>query len=160
MHPYLIPGLSSGPAVLRHLLTLVPRNQLDVPTHPGRFTVREVVAHLADWEPILRARVEGSAGVDGFGVVPLDEEVRAVEQGYGDWDIDEALAKFAHERAQTIETVQQISEPAWSHVAHHPERGALSTADLAWVIVGHDNYHLVQTAQFLDLIEVAPTLTR
>ena len=50
MNFYLLPAIESGPKVVARLIQLIPNYRWDIHGDPNRFTVREVVAHLADWE--------------------------------------------------------------------------------------------------------------
>lgn len=70
MNAYLLPSIEFGPAILRRLFTLLPEDQLDVSLEEGRFTPRQVIAHLADWEPIMRQRIATACtqGLDAGGI--------------------------------------------------------------------------------------------
>lgn len=150
MNPYLIPGLKLSPDVFRRIVDRIPDDKLDVPTHPDRFTPREVIAHMADWEPILRdERIKCALERPGESFLAYDEGDRAVEQNYGATDINEQLRKFEIERAETVALLRKIEPEAWDFVAHHPERGDLRLSDIANMIVGHDVYHLEQLSAVL-----------
>jgi len=89
--PYLLEGLASGPSVVSTLLRQFQAKDYDKEFDSDRFTVREVVAHLADWEEIWRARAEhGQAQAEGA-VQAMDEGERAAEQNYATWDVEQSL---------------------------------------------------------------------
>jgi len=74
MHAYLYPALSATPDIFSQIIAKVPTDKLDVPTHEGRFTPREVIAHLADWEVILREeRIVAPVQSPGKSVNAYDE---------------------------------------------------------------------------------------
>lgn len=150
MNPYLIPGLQLSPAVFRKLIERIPADKLDEPTHPDRFSPREVIAHMADWEPILRdERLKCAIEQPGSSFAAYDEVARAEERNYAATDIEAELRNFEIERAQTVALLRKVEPEAWDNVAHHPERGDLRLSDIANMLVGHDVYHLEQLSAVL-----------
>jgi hypothetical protein len=150
MNPYLLPGLELSPALLRRLLERIPESEWDTPTDPGRFTFREAVAHLADWEPILRDERLRTALEQPGGTFPVyDESDRAIEKSYASQDPWEALAEFERERAKTVEFVRTIPREAYANRVIHPERGEMMLADVANMLIGHDLFHLEHFSQGL-----------
>lgn len=149
MHPYLYPGLELGPKALAALVAAIPESKLDVPTADERFSVREVVAHLADWEPILRGRIQSAVETPGSTVEAYDEGEIAKAKGYSGWAIEPSMALYAAERAKTIEFVRTITAPEWENAVLHPERGRMTAYDLANMLLGHEIYHLEQVSRML-----------
>jgi hypothetical protein len=153
MHPYLYPGLEAGPRTLKRLIHMIEPGKLDQPTHPGRFTPREVIAHCADWEPISRSRMETAVQTPGAGVPGIDEEERAREQGYDGWDPYEQAEKFIKRRAETIAFLKGLRKEDWSKTAVHSERGEMTVYDYANMELAHDMYHVVQLCAALPPAE-------
>lgn len=142
--PYLVESLASTPGLLRAAMERLGHGNLDRPTHPGRFSPREVAAHLADWEPIFLARMEQGVAQPGSRVAVYDEGARATELGYSTWDTAASLASWAGARAQTVAWLQSLQEPQWNLEFNHPERGMFSVMRQASMLLAHDIYHLVQ----------------
>lgn len=131
-------------------MALIPVDLLDTPTHEGRFTPREVIAHLADWEAILREERMGRAVREpGCTIVPYDEELRAIEHGYATSDVGTQLARFAAERARTVAFIESLTAEQLSHAFHHPERGATNVNEHVAGMLGHDVYHIDQLTTLL-----------
>jgi hypothetical protein len=150
MHRYLLPGLKLSPDVIQRIVDRIPDDRLDVPTHPDRFTPREVICHLADWEPILRnERIKGALERPGEAFLAYDEVEMAAANNYADRDVNEQLRTFAMERAETVALVRQIQPEAWENVAHHPELGDMKLSDIVNMLVGHDMYHIEQLTAVL-----------
>ncbi len=150
MNPYLIPGLKLSPDVFRRIIDRIPDDKLDVPTHPDRFTPREIIAHMADWEPILRdERIKCALERPGEEFLAYDEGDRAQAQNYAATDVNEQLRKFEIERAETVALLRKLEPESWDLMAHHPERGNLRLSDMANMMVGHDVYHLEQLSAVL-----------
>ena len=149
MNPYLVPALELSPVVVERLLRQIPAARLDAATAEGRFTAREVIAHLADWEPIMRARIQQASERPGSTIEVFDEGEMALANGYAAADPTEQIRLFQRERAVTAAFVRSLQPGDWSKAAHHPERGTLSVDDLANLLIGHDLYHIEQLSAYL-----------
>lgn len=149
MNPYLFPALEKGPDILRRLVQLVPPSRYDERLDEDRFTFREVLAHMADWESIdlerLRAGVErGRAKIEG-----IDEWILAREQNYASKNIEDCLNEYERGRHETVRFLKSLTPEDWQKGIEHSERGFMSTYDQANLIVGHDVYHFDQLTEYL-----------
>lgn len=149
MNPYLLPALECGPATLRRLLPLVPTERLDEALEPDRFTPREVMAHLADWEPIIRARIQSAVTAPGSAIELFDESEMALANGYANSDAEEMAETFRRERRITADYVRTLGPGNWTKTVVHPDRGLLTAEDLANLRLGHDFYHTEQISAYL-----------
>lgn len=146
---YLFHALRLSPEAVRNVVSTVPAYLHDTALDSSRFTLRFSVAHLADWEPILLGRIRQCVEEPGSEILNLDEEVRAADQRYEDWDVAEALDLFARNRAATLAYCQGLAAHEWGRSTVHNERGEFTALDWAWSIVGHDMYHVEQFSQYL-----------
>lgn len=149
MNPYLINVLPLTPVVLERLITRIASAKLDVPTHPGRFSVREVVAHLAEWEPILLERMQSALYCSGSNVSGRDEAEMAVVSEYRETEISERLLTFREARALTLRFLEGVEEGDWQKYVIHSERGTQTLYDQANLLIGHDLYHIEQVTTVL-----------
>lgn len=149
MNFYLLPALELGPRVIRRLLDQLPERALDHAPNPDRFTPREVIAHLAEWEPIMRERIRDTVAQPGLTIVTYDEGQMAIDHGYAQTDPAEQMELFLRERAITIELVRSLQPEDWGKIASHPERGPQSAEDFANTLIGHDMYHAEQLSEHL-----------
>jgi hypothetical protein len=148
MAPYLLEGLRFTPTILRRQMTGLPEKALDE-RQAERFTPRELIAHLADWEPILRARAETAVSSPGSKIEAYDEGDLAVANSYATSDWRERLEVFQREREETVRFYGALSPVEMSAFVLHPERGRLTTYDLAVMMLGHDVYHVEQLSELL-----------
>lgn len=151
-NPYFYIGLQTSSKIFASFFKMIPESKWDTPTHPGRFSPREVIAHLADWEPILLDRIRAAAENPGSTIQAYDEGDRAQEMGYANWDIQNSLHKFQEARQRSSEYLKQLPNDAWQQTVIHPERGVQSLTDIANMLIGHDMYHIEQ----LGAIAVQP----
>lgn len=134
---------------MRQIVAAVPANLWDVSLDESRFTLREAMAHMADWEPILRGRIETALRNPGAQVEAYDESARAEEMKYCDTDPLEQLDKFAEQREITIKVLELA--PNVDSPLIHPEKGKMTVADIANTMVGHDLYHIEHLTHYLGL---------
>jgi len=144
MNPYLLPVLEFGPSIMRRLVQDMPDDQLDRPATPDRFTPREVIAHLADWEPIMLARIHQAIESPGSTLTVYDEGEMAVAHRYSESNVAQQLELFTEHRKATAEYLRALPEALYDNVVVHPERGNLTVKDQAWTLIGHDMYHIEQ----------------
>lgn len=144
MNPYLLSALEHSPAIVRRVWSCIPGAQWDTAVEEGRFTPREVIAHLADWEPIMRDRIRQAVEQPGSTLQVFDEVEMAQINDYAHTDPDAQGQLWARERALTARFVSGLAAEDWSKSALHPERGVLCAEDLANLILGHDLYHIAQ----------------
>ncbi len=149
-NPYLLQGLRLGPISIERLVSVIPAENWDRVTEEDRFTMREAIAHLADWEPIMRGRIEMALQYPGSTIQPIDEAERAVEMGYDETDPFEQAQLLVEERNEAIAMVEATTS-GWENQVLHPERGQMSALDLTNLLVGHDAYHIEHLTQFLTL---------
>ncbi len=144
---YLIPALELVPKSYENLLRLMPEDKLDIVSAEGRFTAREVVAHMADVEEMLLSRLKVAVETPGHAVSFFDEDQRAIDLDYAHSDVWEQLELFKKRRAETVEYVKNIQD--WSGWNLHPEQGKMTAEDVISTGVGHDHYHIEHLTQLL-----------
>ena len=100
---YLLRGLETTPDLLDRLLGDVSDPAAyDRRPDPERFTLREVLAHLADWEEVFRRRLRQTLDEDNPKLLGLDEGKLAVERDYAHADPVECRARFRRGRAELL----------------------------------------------------------
>src|SRR3712207_4543533 len=141
---YLIHGLGGTAIVLDRLLKGVTAEELDQRPDPDRFTLREVIAHLADWEGVWHERMQRLRDEDLPLLPGYDEGQWAIDHDYTNTDAAERLAHFREGRAALVALLQSLPADAWTRKGRHGEWGDLTLFDLASLVLGHDGYHLRQ----------------
>lgn len=149
---YVLTGISATPDVLEgFLLSLAPGDSLwDFRPDPERFTLREVVAHLADWEDVWLQRLGRTIHEDEPLLAWLDEGQIAVDRDYAHSDPHAGLARFRHGRQQVLELLGVAPESAWGRVARREQVGPMSFEDQVVLILAHDGYHNKQVVEWLS----------
>lgn len=149
---YLLAGLTGTPDVLDSLLNNLPPDDpaWDRRPDPERFTIREVLAHLADWEPIFLERLTRVRDHQPEPVLQGYDEGRiALERDYAHSDPLENLSRFRQGRTAVMLFLRTTEDADWQKAGRHTEVGPITLEQLAVLIVGHDGYHAQQIALWL-----------
>lgn len=149
MNAYLLPTLEHGPRAVKRLLEKIPQSRWDERLQPDRFSPREVIAHLADWEPIMLQRIKTARETPGGRIMKYDEAQMAIDHDYAHSDPSVQADRFIHLRAETATYLRTVNANEWTNVGIHDERGEQSVEDLANFLLGHDMYHLEQLSEYL-----------
>ncbi|MBC8103579.1 MAG: DinB family protein [Cytophagales bacterium] len=122
--------------------------EADARPDPDRFTLREMLAHVAEWEAIFLQRMERIRAETMPTLPDLDEGQLAIENRYDTLDPAAQQQLFAGRRARTVTFLQSLTPDEWRREGLRPEIGSVSVADIAILMALHDNYHLEQIARF------------
>lgn len=145
---YLLGALEGSPAVLARLLDGITDEEADRRPDPERFTIREAVAHLADWEPVFQERLRRTKAENEPTLAVIDEGRLAIDHDYAHSNLAEQLALFAERRRETCAFVADFSPEDWQRTASRPNVGIVTMESLVTLIPLHDAYHLRQVAQW------------
>jgi uncharacterized damage-inducible protein DinB len=144
MNPYLLTGLETTAELLDEIASQFSEAQWDARPDPDRFSMREVCAHLSDWEPIHLGRMKSAVETPGGSIPALDDSKLAADHNYAATDPIEQMTLFAARRAETVEYIKNLTKEQMQSTTNHPERGELRTIDIAASIICHDLYHVKQ----------------
>lgn len=153
LRKYLLSALEATPGILEHLLHGLCNEEADFRPDAARFSIREVMAHLADWDAIFLERLQRTRDEEEPLLEDLDEGQLAVERDYAHADLLEQSRIFRERRAQTVEFARTLSPHEWQCPCQHQRVGRLTLEALATLIPLHDAYHLQQVVEWRRLYE-------
>jgi hypothetical protein len=140
---HVITALGATPVVL---LRLVERRPASDPVWehqvPGRFTPREHIAHMADWEEVFFERMRLTVEEDEPPVPNPDETALSIERKYSSSIPLEKVQLFAERRLKLIDFLKGREDNDWQRVGVHPKNGPMTLEAQAVHALGHDGYHL------------------
>jgi hypothetical protein len=145
---YLLKALETTPLLITALLE-GKAPQWDRRPDPERFTLREVLAHLADWEPIWLERVKCMATEDFPFLPSVDESALVIENDYANCDPEESIAKQRQGRAALVRFLSPLPIEAWDRTGNREFVGVLTLQQQAAMTLSHDGYHLRQIVEWL-----------
>jgi hypothetical protein len=107
----------------------------------GKWTVREVLGHLADAERVFAYRALRISRGDMTPLAGFDENAYVPQSRAGDRPVRDLIADFTAVREATIRLFASLDDTAWRRIGTangHP----LGVRALAFIIVGHVDHHL------------------
>ena len=138
----LIRDYLDGPRQLREALAGLSPDQLRARPVAGKWSALEVLAHLADFEPILADRMKRVIAEDNPTLVGADENRFAAALAYHDRDPDEELALIERTRTQLGRILRTLPESALARTGTHTERGPLTLERLLTLAANHIPHHV------------------
>nr|WP_309689137.1 DinB family protein [Armatimonas sp.] len=145
---YILSGLRATPQVYTKLLDGIAEEEADRRPDPERFTIREAIAHMADWDEIFRVRGERIRDEE----VPLlpgyDEGQLAVERNYAAMPVTESLERLIQSRAALLAFFESLQPTDWERQGNRDEIGMINLSDLSIMVLGHDGYHAEQFIRY------------
>jgi uncharacterized damage-inducible protein DinB len=131
--------IASTPEKLERLLARLSPEQIDRQPAPGKWSAREIMAHLADCELAFGFRLrQGAAGVEM--VQPFEQDDWA--RNYGAYDFAAAAKTYRALRAWNLAFVRSLTDEQKAQVVTHPERGTMTVWTIVETMAGHDLHHL------------------
>lgn len=112
-----------GPAMLKSAIAEVTPAELDFQPAPGKWTIRQLVRHLADTEIVAGMRLRQIAAEDRPPLIPFDQDKWADNLGYAACDPNEALVTFRALRDDTARLLSSLPPETFERTGVHPERG-------------------------------------
>src|SRR5205823_12464234 len=96
---------------------------------PDRFTLREMVAHLADWEPIFMERFQRTRSETEPRLPDYDEGKIAIERDYAHSDPIANLARFRAGRASLVTFLQSLDDADWERTGDREPYGPMRSEE-------------------------------
>jgi uncharacterized damage-inducible protein DinB len=146
---YMIHGLEATPVALAALLDGAPAEAFDRRPDPARFTLREMLGHLADWEGVWLERLTALAEKDHPTLQGYDEGQWAIDHNYAAMDPGEQLARFTAGRTRLLAAARRLEAAEWERSGFHTEWGEITIGAMLALVLGHDGYHLKQAVEWL-----------
>ena len=115
---------------------------LDRAWGPGKWTGRQILAHLADAEIGVGFRTRQALAEDHHTIQPFDEGAWA--RRYQDVDHEAALRSFLALRGWNLALFGRLTPQDLAREAYHPERGPETVDVIIRMLAGHDYNHLAQ----------------
>ncbi|HEX2187614.1 MAG TPA: DinB family protein [Longimicrobiaceae bacterium] len=117
---------------------------LRVPEAPGKWSVVEVVKHLADTELVYGYRLRRIVAEPGCAVEGYDQDAWARSLGYHDAELPAALEQHRALRTANLRWLRTLDDEQLDRAGVHSERGPESVRQGVRLVAAHDLLHLRQ----------------
>jgi hypothetical protein len=116
---------------------------------PDKWSVAEILAHLADVEIVIGWRVRSVLGAPGTPIQAYDQEAWAKAGRYEKRNPRASLAQLIAVRNANLDLYKSLAPEQWKLWGLHSERGQESVEQIVRMLAGHDLNHLQQIEQIL-----------
>lgn len=138
------------PTTLAGLIQNIPVEKLNRPPSPGKWSVTQILMHLAEDELTSTWRYRQMLQYDAPELPGFDQDLWAHLSDYSSWDPQDALAMFRLLREANLKMFAQLSPQQWERHGIHLERGKLTVRDLCRHMAAHDINHIEQIRKILQ----------
>ena len=144
--------LAETPEALRRAVAGMTSLQERTPERAGKWSVRQVVQHLADSELVGGFRFRMVLAHDSPELPGYDQDLWAERLHYEDTDLATALLDFAMLRQSNLRLIMRAKPGDLRRVMSHSERGDESLSQMISMYAGHDLVHLAQIRRIRQAI--------
>ena len=134
---------------LARLLKGVPTGKLRKRPATGKWSVSEIVAHLADAEIVGGFRMRLILGAPGTPIAAFDQDSWVTSGHYDKRDPRKSIEQFRVLREGNIAMLKSLKPEQWKHYGMHSERGQETIEHIVRMFAGHDINHLRQIESIL-----------
>lgn len=129
---------------LAKLIKPLSKKQLSQRPEPGKWSIAEILAHLADGEIVDAWRLRLVIGQNGVPIQAFDQDVWAKTFDYPRRDPKVSLETFRVLREENLRMLKALPKNLWENHGLHSERGKETVAHIVRMFAGHDLNHLAQ----------------
>lgn len=129
---------------LRFVVAGMDARAIRMPEAPGKWSVTQVLAHLADSEVVWAWRLRLILAQDRPPITGYDQDAWANALRYADADPGECVDRFAILRDSHLRLLVALTPAQRQRVGVHAERGEETVEHLVRLYAGHDILHLNQ----------------
>ena len=153
--PALLERFRRGPELLAMVLTGVFGDEEDFTTAAGKWSIRQIVAHLADCEVVYAHRMRQVIAEEDPTLVAFDQDAWAKNLGYARRKPKQSLETFRRVRAENYDLLRPLDEGAYQRAGNHPVNGRVTLGEILAGGAEHAEAHARQVQQIRDAYKQA-----
>jgi hypothetical protein len=142
--PALLERFRRGPELLAAILTGVYGDEEDFVTAPDKWSIRQIVAHLADAEMVGAHRFRQVIAEDNPTLIAWDQDAWTRNLDYARRKPKQSLETFRRIRAENYELLKELPAEAFSRSGNHTENGPMTLGQLLEGYAEHAESHARQ----------------
>ena len=139
-----------GPELLAVVLTGVFGEEEDFTTGPGRWSIRQIAAHLADAELVGGHRFRLVIAQDNPTLTAYDQDAWTARLGYERRKPKDSLESFRRLRRENYELLRAQPEECFARTGNHTENGPMTLLQLLEGYARHVESHASHMQQIRD----------
>ena len=127
----------------------------DFVTAPGKWSIRQIAAHLADAELVGAHRLRQVIAEENPTLIAFDQDAWAKNLDYSRRTTAQSLESFRRIRVENFELLKGVPAGAWERTGNHSERGSLTLQLLVEGYAGHAESHTRQLREVREAYKAA-----
>ena len=139
-----------APSIIARLIEGVADEKLKRPPAPGKWSIAEILMHLAEDELVSSWRYRQMLEHDTPELAGFDQDLWARIGNYSACNPRDALTLFRLLREANFRMFAQLAPAEWQRGGVHSERGRLTVHDLCCHMAAHEINHIEQIRRSLD----------
>ncbi|MDQ2900690.1 MAG: DinB family protein [Acidobacteriota bacterium] len=130
-----------GPEVLAVMLTGAAGEEVDYARAPGKWSIRQILRHLADAEIVGAHRFRQILAEDNPTIIAFDQDAWTRNLDYTRRKPAQSLENFRRMRLDNHELLKDRPEAAFERAGQHSERGRVTLRELVEGYAEHVESH-------------------
>lgn len=139
-----------GPELLAVVTTGVFGEEEDFVTAPGKWSVRQIIAHLADAELVGAHRMRQVIAEENPTLIAYNQDDWTANLDYSRRKPKTSLETFRRIRAENHELLKGLDEAAYARVGNHTENGTMTLRQLVEGYANHAESHARQLQEIRE----------
>jgi uncharacterized damage-inducible protein DinB len=131
------------------LIKGLSKKQLTRRPEPGKWSIAEILAHLADAELVIGYRLRLILASNGTPIQAFDQDAWAETFNYASRDSKTSLETFRMLRENNLRLLSSVSSRLRKNYGEHQERGRETVDHLVQLMAGHDLNHIQQVEKIV-----------
>jgi hypothetical protein len=148
--PALLERYRRGPEVLAVVLTGVFGEEEDFAPAPGKWGIRQIIAHLADTELVFASRFRQVIAEAAPPLMAFDQDMWARNLDYARRKPKQSLETLRRLRAENHELLKEMPAAVFERMGNHSEDGPITLFQLLERLTNHTEKHARQMQDIRD----------
>ena len=140
---------ASAPKKIERLLKGVSAAKLRKRPAPGKWSIAEIIGHVADTELVGGFRMRLILGAPGTPIAAFDQDTWVTALHYDKRDVRKSLEQFRALREANLALLKTLTRDQWKQHGIHAERGPETVETIVNMFAGHDLNHIAQIEAIL-----------
>ena len=141
-HQALIDQYLAGIAAVEHAISGMSEEQFDARPVAGKWSTRQVVCHLADFEPVYADRMKRVIAERCPTFFGGDPDIFAAGLSYDSRAVHTEVTLLAAVRRHMVPILRELSADDFQRVGNHSEAGSMTLESLLRNIADHVPHHV------------------
>ena len=148
--PNLLERYRRGPELLAVVMTGVFGEEEDFAREPGKWSIRQIIAHLADSELVGAYRLRKILAEENPAIHAFDQDAWAANLDYAHRKPKQSLETFRRLRAENYDLLKVIPESAFERTCEHNKNGRMTLRQMVEMFANHAESHARQLQEIRD----------